>query len=179
MTVEQNKFVSINYTLKDDEGNIVDTSINSSPLDYIHGNGYLLPKLEEQITGKNSGDKFNVDLCAADGYGEYNPALISEIPVEQFDTSVPIEVGMAFQAQTAAGVQIVRVTKVSEKTITVDANNEMAGKNLHFEIEILDVREPTEEELSASQGCCCGGGCGGGCSCDGGCGEDGCGGCGN
>lgn len=72
-----------------------------------------------------------------------------------------------------------RVTKVSEKTITVDANNEMAGKNLHFEIEILDVREPTEEELSASQGCCCGGGCGGGCSCDGGCGEDGCGGCGN
>ena len=77
--------------------------------------------------------------------------LISEIPVEQFDTSVPIEVGMAFQAQTAAGVQIVRVTKVSEKTITVDANNEMAGKNLHFEIEILDVREPTEEELSASQ----------------------------
>ncbi len=171
MQVTQGKFVSINYTLKDDNGELLDTSVGSAPLEYIHGAGYILPKLEDQITGLNPGDKFSTVLEAKDGYGEYDEGKVIDVERENFDTNVPIEVGMQFQAETTDGPAIVTVTKVTDTHVTVDGNHELAGKNLHFDIEVLDVREPTEEELSG--GCSCGGSCGSDC---GGCGG-GCGGC--
>ncbi|HBG66383.1 MAG TPA: peptidylprolyl isomerase [Treponema sp.] len=180
MKIEKDRVVSINYTLKDDEGSIIDSSEGAEPLLYLHGRNYLLPKLEEQLEGKVPGDSFTVDLSAKDGYGEYNEALVAEVPRSQFDSSMEIEEGMAFQAETPQGTQIVTVTKVSPETITVDANHELAGKNLHFAIQIEDVREATPEELeSGMQSCSCGGGCdscGGDCdSCGGDCGCEGCG----
>ena len=103
---------------------------------------------------------------------------MADVPREQFDASIEIEEGMAFQAESPAGMQIVTVTKVTPETITVDANHELAGKNLHFAIKIVDVRDATPEELESGMQGGCGGGCGGccddDCSCDGGCG----GGCG-
>lgn len=181
MTVENDKYVSINYTLKDDEGKTIDSSVGKEVLGYIQGRGMLLPKLEEQILGKNPGDKFSTVLEAKDGYGEYHKELVTDVDRSNFDTDMAIEPGMMFQAMTAAGPQIVRVTKVSDDKVTVDGNHELAGVRLHFDIEIVEVRDATEEEL-APQGCGCGG-CGGGCgSCgDGGCGDGGCGcgGCGN
>ena len=180
MIVEKDKVVTINYTLTGDDGNLIDTSVGKEPLEYIHGNGYLLPKLEEQLEGKNVGDKIKADLSAKDGYGEYNDKLVAEVPRDQFDTDMEIEVGMAFQAQTSSGPQIVTVTKVTDEAVTVDANHELAGVNLHFDVEILGIREATGDELqNGLGGGCCGGGCGG---CGGGCGGDcegGCGGCGN
>ena len=97
-----------------------------------------------------------------------------------FETDMPIEVGMAFQAMTAVGPQIVRVTKVGEDKITVDANHELAGVRLHFDVEVAEVRDATEEELNPQSCGCggCGGGCGGNCGDDCNCGG-GCGGCGN
>lgn len=175
MTIEKDKVVSIHYILKNDAGEIIDSSEGSQPLEYLHGRNYLLAKLEEQLTGKNPGDKFSVDLSAKDGYGEYNETLVADVPREQFDDSVEIQEGMAFQAETAAGYQIVVVKKVTADTITVDANHELAGQNLHFSIEVVDVRDATQEELDAGMvgggcGCGCGGNCGGGdCNCDGGC----------
>ncbi|MCR5620788.1 MAG: peptidylprolyl isomerase [Treponema sp.] len=178
MTIAKDKVVSINYTLRGDNGNIIDSSEGRSPLEYLHGHGNLLPKFEESLLGRNPGDKFTCDLAAKDGYGEYDESLVMEIPREQFATDMEIEVGMAFQAMTESGPAIVTVTKVAPDMITVDANDSLAGKNLHFAVEVLEVRDATEDELKAGRvgGCGgCGGGCGdGGCDCGGG--DCGCGG---
>lgn len=181
MTVENDKYVSINYTLKNDEGKVIDSSEGKEPLGYIQGRGMLLPKLEEQIAGKNPGDKFETVLEAKDGYGEYHKELVTDVDRSNFETDMPIEPGMMFQAMTAAGPQIVRVTKVSDDKVTVDGNHELAGVRLHFAVEIVEVRDATEEELNPVGCGGCGGGCGnGGCG-EGGCGDGGCGcgGCGN
>ena len=185
MQITKDTVVSIHYTLTDDDGQLIDSSKNSGePLTFLYGNGYLLPALEKQMEGKSEGESFSTVLEAKDGYGEFNEKLIIDIPREQFSGIDNIEPGMMFQAMTQAGPQIVRVVKVQENTITIDGNHELAGKRLHFEIEILDVHTPSEEELKQyTQGGCgcggnCGGDCGGDCNCDGGCGG-GCGGCGN
>ena len=177
MNIEKDKVVSINYTLTGDDGNIIDTSESRAPLEYLHGHGMLLPKFEESLLGHAPGDKLTCDLAAKDGYGEYDESLIMEVPREQFDTDMEIQVGMAFQAMTESGPSIVTVTKVTPDVITVDANDSLAGKNLHFAVEVLEVRDATEDELKsgrpAGQGCGCGGcgdgGCGGDCECGGGC----------
>ncbi|MBQ3798937.1 MAG: peptidylprolyl isomerase [Treponema sp.] len=178
MTVAKDKVVSINYTLRGDDGGVIDTSEGRAPLEYLHGHGMLLPKFEESLAGHNPGDNLTCDLAAKDGYGEYDESLVTEVPRSQFETDMEIEVGMAFQAMTESGPSIVTVTKVTPDVITVDANDSLAGKNLHFAVEVLEVRDATEDELRsgrpAGQGCGCGG-CGGGCG-DGGCGGDcGCG----
>ena len=174
MTAGKDKFVTINYTLKDDEDYLIDTSLGKEPLSYIHGNNFLLPKLEEIINGKNPGDKFSAVLEPVDGYGERDERLIAKVPRENFPEGFPVETGMHFQADTPAGPQIVKVVEVGDKEITVDANHELAGVRLHFNIESLDVREATQEDFDALNRGGCGGHCGGGC---GGCGGD-CGGCG-
>ncbi len=180
MTIAKDKVVSINYTLKDSDGNVIDSSKDSNPLQYIHGNNQLIPGLETQLEGKEKGTKINAVVEPADAYGEYNEKLIIEVPRKQFDSSSPIEEGMKFQADTPMGPQIVTVKKVSEDTITIDGNHELAGKTLYFDVEIMDIRDATAEELAPQQGGCssCGGSCGGdscgcgdgGCSSEGGCG---------
>ena len=182
MTISKNSFVSIDYTLTDNSGNVLDTSKGSSPLEYIHGNGYLIPGMEKALEGKSEGDEFSVVIEPKDGYGERDESLVTEVKRDQFDTDMQIEVGMQFQAMTAYGPQIVTVKKVSDDAITVDANHEMAGLTLHFDVKVVSVREATQEEIDSlfSGGCgggcsgcggeCGDGGCGEGCSCSGGCG---------
>jgi len=173
MVVTKDKMVAINYTLTGDDGNTMDTSIGKEPLAYLHGQGYLLPKLEEALEGKSVGEKVNVVLAPKDGYGEYDERLVSEVQKSQFDTSMPIEVGMQFQANTPAGPQIVTVVEVTDSAVKINANHELAGKTLHFDVEVVDVHEPTEDDLKQlSGGCHCDGDCDcdDGCGCDGGCG---------
>ncbi|MDD5928875.1 MAG: peptidylprolyl isomerase [Spirochaetales bacterium] len=168
MKIENNKFVSIHYTLKDDEGNLIDSSRESEPLSYVHGRGYLIPGLEAQLEGKTAGDKFSTIIAPKDGYGEYNPQLVVEVTRDQFDTDMQLEIGMQFQAMTQSGPAIVHITEIKDDKIKIDANHELAGKNLHFDVEVMNVRDATEEELNPPS--CCGGGCGG--NCGGGCGGD-------
>ncbi len=183
MKVEKNKFVTINYTLKDDDGNVIDSSVGKEPLPYIHGNNYLLKKLEDQIEGLEPGAKFSTVLEPADGYGERDESMVAKVPRKNFDTSAPIEVGMQFQADTPYGPQIVTVTQIDDDNITVDANHELAGVRLHFDVEIISVRDATADEIDQLNNCSCGGNCGGDCGGNcGGCGGDcdgGCEGCGN
>lgn len=179
MKITKDTMVSIHYTLHDAEGNELDSSSGKEPLQYVHGNGMLIPGLEEMLEGKEPGLKFKAVIEPKDAYGEYNDKLVVEVPREQFETGTPIEVGMKFQAGTADGqVVVVRVIDVNDKIVKVDGNHELAGKQLTFDVEIVDVREATDEELASMGGCGgCGGHCGGeddGCGCNGGCG-----GCGN
>ena len=177
MVISKNSFVAIDYTLSDDDGKVLDTSKGSSPLEYIHGNGYLIPGMEAALEGKSEGDEFSVVIEPKDGYGEYDKSLVAEVKRDQFDTEAKIEVGMQFQAMTAYGPQLVTVKSVSDDKITVDANHEMAGMTLHFDVKVVSVREATADEISSLSSGGCGGGCSGcggdcsdgGCSCDGGC----------
>lgn len=177
MNAAKDKMVSINYTLKDKDGTVIDTSVGAEPLQYLHGNGYLLPKLEAEIENKQPGDKFSVTLEPKDGYGEYDEKQVVEVPREQFDSSVEIQEGMQFAAETPYGQRIVTVKKVTEKTVTVDGNHELAGVTLFFDVEVVEVRDATEDELNRGSGCGGCGGCGGNCDDEEGCGG-GCGGCG-
>lgn len=174
LTISKDKVVLLNYTLKDKDDKVLDTCVGTEPLEYIHGNGYLIPGLERELEGKASGEKFSCVIQPEDGYGLRNEARVFSINRDRFEEGVDIQVGMMFQVQTLEGVSIVTVTSVDGDKITVDGNHSLAGQVLYFDIEIVEVREPTENELarlslqSSLNGC---GGCGG-------CGGGGCGGCG-
>ena len=173
MEISNQKMVKIHYTLKDSEGNQLDSSVGGEPLEYMHGIGSLIPGLEQELYGKKEGEKFHAEIEPALGYGEYDENLVAEVPKAQFDTGAEITVGQQFQADTATGPMIVKVIKVTDDKITVDGNHELAGKKLFFDVEVVSVREPSEEELAPFVNS----GCGGGCSSCGGCGG-GCSGCG-
>ncbi len=176
MKIENDKWVEIHYTLKDDNGNQIDSSVGNEPLGYVHGRGYLISGLENLLAGHEPGDKFSARIEPKDGYGEYDERLIVEINRSQFEFDGEIEVGMPFQVMTPSGLSIVHVTKVEGDKITVNGNHELAGKVLNFDIEVVGVRDATEEELTPSSSC--GGGCGGCGGCGGDCGS-GCGDCGS
>ncbi|MBR4321036.1 peptidylprolyl isomerase [Treponema sp.] len=175
MEIAYQKMVKIHYTLKDTDGNQLDSSLGGEPLEYMHGIGSLIPGLEKELEGKKPGDKFHSEIEPALGYGEYDEKLVAEVPRSQFDANFEIEVGQQFQADTATGPMIVKVTKIADDKITVDGNHELAGKKLCFDVEVVDVRNATEAELEPfiNEGGC--GSCGGCSGCGSSCG--GCGGC--
>ena len=178
MTITKDKFAAFHYTLKDVNGVELDSSAGTEPLGYVHGRGYLIPGLEAQLEGKGPGDKFSCTIQPKDGYGERDERLVAELPRDRFDTDVEIEKGMQFQVMTPAGPTIVTVIEVNGDRVKIDGNHEMAGKVLNFDIEVVEVRDTTEEELAQLESGCGGcGGCGGG-DC-GGCGDNGCGNCDN
>jgi FKBP-type peptidyl-prolyl cis-trans isomerase SlyD len=148
MTIKDNSAVSFHYTLTDDDGQQLDSSVGNAPLAYLHGAGNIIPGLENALTGKSVGDNMTVAVSAAEGYGEVQSELIQQVPRDAFQGVDSIEVGMQFEAQTGQGGSVpVTVTAISEDTITVDGNHPLAGKNLNFEVSIEDVRDATPEEL--------------------------------
>lgn len=147
MKIENNKVAEINYTLKDKDGNVMDAS-NGQPLAYLHGNGNLIPGLEKELEGKEVSDKFTVTIPAAEAYGERNDALVQTgVPKEMFQGVDNLEVGMRFEAQTEQGIHSVEITDINDEGVTVDGNHPLAGQDLTFDIEVMAVRDATEEEL--------------------------------
>ena len=144
--IANNNVVSFHYTLTNAEGETLDQS-QGEPLAYLHGAGNIIPGLEKALEGKTVGDKFTVTIPAAEGYGEYNPDLVQEVPAQMFQGVENIEAGMQFQAQTDDGVQIVTVKAIEGDNIIVDANFPLAGQDLTFEVEIAEVRDASPEEL--------------------------------
>lgn len=170
MIIEKDKMVSIEYTLKNSEDEIIDSSAGGAPLDYLHGNGMLITGLEKELEGKKPDDEFSVVIEPSDAYGERNEELVFEVDRNQFEEGVTIEEGMQFEAAAPEGSRIVTVVKVADDKITIDANHPLAGERLFFDVKVVSVRNATDEELNG--GCGCGGSCGDGC------GSAGCGGCG-
>ena len=149
MRISEQKVVTMNYEVADDQGQLIDRSEEGGPLAYIHGNGQLIPGLETALEGRGKGDKVAVDVPPEQGYGERDEKGVQTVARNQFDDSVEIEVGMQFEAQDDdEGHQIVTVAAVDGENITLDTNHPLAGKNLRFEVEILDVRDASAEELS-------------------------------
>ncbi|MBB3168957.1 FKBP-type peptidyl-prolyl cis-trans isomerase [Simiduia aestuariiviva] len=148
MNIADKSVASIHYTLKNDEGEVLDSSEGQAPLDYIQGLGNIIPGLENALAGKAAGDKVQVVVEAADGYGEYNAEMVQELPRTMFQGVDTIEVGMAFQAQTPAGMQVVEVIEVDDETVTIDGNHQLAGQRLHFDVEVVGVRAASDDELA-------------------------------
>lgn len=147
MKIEANKVGQIHYSLTDKDGNVIDAS-QEAPLAYLHGHSNLIPGLEKELEGKAVGDKFTAEIAPADGYGEVQPHLIQEgVPKSMFQGVDNLEVGMRFEAQSEQGVHSVEITSVEDETVTVDGNHPLAGKTLNFDIEVMGVRDATEEEL--------------------------------
>jgi FKBP-type peptidyl-prolyl cis-trans isomerase SlyD len=148
VSIETNHVVSIHYTLKGDAGEVIDSSTGGEPLAYLHGHGNLVPGLERELTGKNAGDKLQVKISPADGYGEYDPQLVQRVPRRALKGVGNVRVGMRLHAQTDHGPKPVTVTQITGDMVTLDGNHPLAGKNLNFDVEIAAVRAATEEELS-------------------------------
>ena len=153
MKIAQNTVVEFVYELEVD-GQVVDKTVMERPLDYIHGTGSLLPKLEEQIEGMTAGDKFDVVLSPADGYGEVDPQRVIDLPKAAFEVNGEIREDLLVPGNTIpmmnsmGGVIPGVVLEVTPETVKMDLNHQMAGKTLHFTGEIISVREATEKELT-------------------------------
>jgi FKBP-type peptidyl-prolyl cis-trans isomerase SlyD len=148
MPIAQNDVVSIHYTLKDDADKVLDSSAGGEPLAYLHGHGNLVPGLERALTGHDVGERLKVTVPAADGYGEYEQALVQKVPRRALKGIANLRVGMRLQAGTDHGHQAVTVTHIAGDMVTLDGNHPLAGRNLNFEIEITAVRAASEEELA-------------------------------
>jgi FKBP-type peptidyl-prolyl cis-trans isomerase SlyD len=139
--------VLIHYTLKDDQGKVLDSSAGGDPLAYIQGHGNLVPGLEKALEGKSAGDKLEVTLVPAEGYGERNEELVQRVPKRQLQGGGEIKKGMQFRAQTDEGLRVFTVTGVAGDMVTLDGNHPLADQTLHFDVQVTDVREATSEEL--------------------------------
>ncbi|MGD9842913.1 MAG: peptidylprolyl isomerase [Steroidobacteraceae bacterium] len=148
MQIAKNTAVQIHYTLKNDANEVLDSSEGAEPLAYLQGHGNLIPGLEKALEGKRAGDAVNVSVQPADAYGVRDESLIQDVPRSAFEGIPEIEAGMQFQADSNHGPRTVTVTKVADDTVTVDGNHPLADQTLHFAVQIVDVREPSEEELS-------------------------------
>jgi FKBP-type peptidyl-prolyl cis-trans isomerase SlyD len=146
--IGENCVVSIHYTLTDDSGTVLDSSRDSDPLVYLHGANNIIPGLENELTGKTAGASLKVSVSPEDAYGEHTPEAIQSVPRSAFEGIEDIQPGMQFQTEGPQGVQVVVVTEVSDDAITVDANHPLAGKTLHFDVSVEDVRMATPEEVA-------------------------------
>jgi FKBP-type peptidyl-prolyl cis-trans isomerase SlyD len=146
MQIAKHTVVSIHYTLRDDQGAVLDSSDGKDPLLYIQGIGNLIPGMEEGLEGKQKGDKLEIKVSPEKGYGERNDSLIQKVPRSAFGDQ-EVRTGMQFQAQTNSGAQVVTITEVGLENVTVDGNHPLAGVALNFQVEVMDVRSATAEEL--------------------------------
>ncbi len=168
MKVSHHKAVTLNYTLSDDAGEILDTSNGRDPLTYIHGTNGLIPGFESALDGRSANDTFSFTLEPKDGYGEYNKSLIFTLPRERFEGIDDLREGLQFAVNGPQGAMVMTVATVGDKEVTLDGNHPLAGSTLHFQVEVLEVRDATAEEIEESlnnKGCGCAEGPDDGCGC--------------
>jgi len=145
--ITADRVVTIHYTLKNDAGAVLDSSAGGEPLAYIQGHGNLVPGLEKALEGKHDGTSLAVSLAPADGYGVRDEALVQRVPKRTLQGSGEIKKGMQFQARTPDGMRLFTVTAVVGDMITLDGNHPLADQTLHFNVDVVGVREATSEEL--------------------------------
>lgn len=147
MQIEDNKIVVMNYTLTKDDGEVLDQSDDGS-FAYLHGAQNIIPGLENALDGKKAGDKLQVKVAPADGYGERNAEMVQVVGKEMFESETEIEVGMQFNAEGPEGHPLmITVTAVDDNDITIDGNHPLAGVGLNFDVAIVEVKDASQEEI--------------------------------
>ncbi|RUA07098.1 MAG: peptidylprolyl isomerase [Gammaproteobacteria bacterium] len=149
MTVKNDKVIEMHYTLKNDAGEVIDTSKGQAPMPFLQGHANIVPGLEKAIEGMKVGESCEVSVEAKDGYGEFHQEGVQKIPLEALQGVPDLKVGMELQSQDAQGNPFIVVVKaIDDEMVTVDANHPLAGQTLHFSVSIEAVREATKEELA-------------------------------
>jgi FKBP-type peptidyl-prolyl cis-trans isomerase SlyD len=148
MKISKEKVVSIHYTLKDKTGEVLDSSDGQPPLAYIQGLGNIIPGLEKALDGKQVGEKLDVVIPPEDAYGVRKESFVKTIPLSEFENQGDIKVGAQFRVETSQETHIATVTNVENEEVTIDLNHPLADETLHFDVEVMDIREATQEELS-------------------------------
>ena len=161
MNIGDKVYVAFDYRLTLDSGEEVDKSADNQPLGFITGSGQIIPGLEKAMMGMTVGDRSNISVSPEDAYGHVNPELIGDVPRSHFPGGMELKPEMMFQSQGPDGMISARIKEIKdENTVVVDLNHPLAGKTLHFNVNIVEVRELTAEEMSGlSSGCGCGCGC--------------------
>ena len=176
MQIDDKVFVAIDYKLTLASGEEVDSSPEGQPFGFITGSGQVISGLENQLMGKEAGHQSKITVEPEEGYGEVNDKLFQEVPRDQLPADCEVEAGMTFQAQGPQGPVLLNIKDVADNDmVIVDLNHPLAGKQLHFDINVVEVREATTDELAEleqqSAGCGCGcetpepSNCGSGCNC--------------
>lgn len=149
LLIGDNVVATIHYTLTDNSGEVLDSSQGAEPLSYLHGAGNIIPGLENALVGKPVGASLTVNIPAAEAYGEVREELIDVVPRAAFQGIETVEAGMVFEAQSADGhSRRIVVKDVEGDNVTVDANHPLAGVELNFDVEVVEVRAASEEEIS-------------------------------
>lgn len=149
LMIGDNMVASIHYTLTNNAGEILDSSEGAEPLSYLHGAGNLIPGLERELLGKTSGATLQVTIAPGDAYGEIQPELVQIVPAGAFQGVENVEPGMAFEAQDPQGnARRVVVKSVDDDQVTIDANHPLAGVELNFDVQVVEVRDATSEEIA-------------------------------
>ena len=148
MQIEKNRVVTLNYTLRDEQGTVIDSSSGRAPLSYLHGKGNIVPGLERALAGKAAGDKLDVTVAPDQGYGARDERLVQILTRAKFGDVANLAPGLQVRASGPQGARIVTVVRVDRDFVTVDGNHPLAGRTLHFSVEVTDVRKATHEEIS-------------------------------
>jgi FKBP-type peptidyl-prolyl cis-trans isomerase SlyD len=149
VTIADKHVVSIHYTLTDDDGETLDTSSGRDPLTYLHGARNIIPGLESALTGKAVGDEVQVTVPPEQAYGEFDAELVQLVPHEAFEGVEDVKPGMQFEARSPeGGAQVVIVREIKDDGVVVDGNHPLAGRVLHFDVKVEDVREATDDEVA-------------------------------
>lgn len=147
MQIAENKVVTLNYTLKDNDGNVLDESSDGSFV-YLHGAFNIIPGLENALVGKAAGEELNVAVSPEEGYGLRDDARIEEVPKSMFENSADIKPGMQFHAQGPDDeTVVVTVAEIKDEVVVVDGNHPLAGTELNFDVKIVEIRDATSEEI--------------------------------
>jgi FKBP-type peptidyl-prolyl cis-trans isomerase SlyD len=153
MQIGNETVVTIHYTLTDAKGVVLDSSAGEEPLSFVHGAGTMIPGLEKALLGKSPGESMKISVAPADGYGLRDEGLVQKVPRKNFPVE-DVEVGMHFQTRSPNGPRIITVLATDDENITVDANHPLAGATLNFDVQVLEVRAATPEDLMPSCGSC-------------------------
>lgn len=172
LSIQPNRFVVLDYTLRNDDGDLLDASEGlegAEPIAYVHGYGMLVPGLEAALAELAVGDERNVVVAAEEGYGEYDEELVLEIERSEFPNPAEVTIGDEFLATSPDGEELpMRVIQLTDDSVVVDANHPLAGMTLHYAVKVREVRPATDEEIARAaneldecgehghDGCCCG-----------------------
>lgn len=149
MLIAANKAVSIDYTLTNDAGEVIDSSDGGAPMVYLHGAGNIIVGLEKALEGKTAGDELSVAVEPQDAYGEYSAELVAVLGRDMFEGVDELEVGMQFHASGPDGsMQIVTIRDLDGDEVTVDGNHPLAGQRLNFQVKVVNVRDAHAEEIA-------------------------------
>ena len=149
MALQEKKVIIFNYTLKDENGEMLDSTEKGGPFSFVTGNQQVLPGLEDALSRMIIGSKKNIKLAAADAYGEYDEGAVQKVKRNLFPEEAELEIGTSYFAHSPEGqhLQFI-ITEIEDDVITANFNHPLAGKDLEFDVELLDIRDATPEEIS-------------------------------